>query len=165
MPFTIEDLLTPDRIHLDVSASSKKQALQMLSRHLAEGANDANADEIFEALVERERLGCTAADFGLAVPHARLAAVRNVRGALLRLDEAIDFDSADERDVDLIFGFVIPATEDEARADALRRLMQHLVDPALARTLRDARDPDSIITAIATGDGRPSVALRDAAAD
>ena len=158
MPFTIDELLTPDRVYLDVSASSKKQALQRLSRYLAEGASDANADEIFEALFERERLGCTAAEGGLAIPHARLEQVRSVRGALLRLDTPIDFDSGEDRDVDLIFGFVIPAAEDEARADSLRRLMQHLVDPAFAERLRDAGDADAVLATIAAIDGRPAVA-------
>ena len=157
MPFTIDDLLTPDRIYLDVSASSKKQALQRLSRYLAEGASDASADEIFDALFERERLGCTAAEGGLAIPHARLEQVRSVRGVLLRLDAPIDFDSGEDRDVDLILGFVIPAAEDEARADALRRLMQHLVDPSLAARLRDADDAGAVLAAIGAIDDRPAV--------
>lgn len=158
MPFTIDELLTPDRVYLDVSASSKKQALQRLSRYLADGASDANADEIFDALFERERLGCTAAEGGLAIPHARLEQVRSVRGVLLRLDTPIDFDSGEDRDVDLIFGFVIPAAEDEARADALRRLMQHLVDPALAARLRHAGDAEAVLATIGAIDGRPAVA-------
>ena len=159
MPFTIDELLTPERVHLDVSASSKKQALQRLSRYLAEAASDANADEIFDALFERERLGCTAAEGGLAIPHARLEQVRTVRGVLLRLDTPIDFDSGEDRDVDLIFGFVIPAAEDEARADALRRLMQHLVDPALAERLRHADDAEAVLAAIAAIEDRPAAAI------
>ena len=148
MPFTIDSLLTRDRVHLDIEATSKKQVLQLLSHHLAQSADDASADEIFEALFERERLGCTAADCGLAIPHARMPEVRTVRGVLLRLAKPIDFDSSDDRDVDLIFGFVIPSADDEARADALRRLMQHLVDPALARRLRNARDEEEVLAAV-----------------
>lgn len=163
MPFTIEELLSRDRIHLDASASSKKQALQLLSRYLAEGASDATADEIFDALVERERLGCTAADCGLAVPHARLGEVRQLRGALLRLDEPVDFDSGAPRDVDLVFGFVVPADEDEARADALRRLMQRLVDPAFARRLRDAEDVEAVLAAVAGIDGLTPAAAESGA--
>lgn len=159
MPFAIEDLLTRDRIHLDVAATSKKQVLQLLSHHLAQSADDASADEIFEALFERERLGCTAADCGMAIPHARMSQVRTVRGVLLRLDHAIDFDSGDDRDVDLVFGFVIPAADDEARADALRRLMQHLVAPALANRLRSAADVDAVLAAVTMVDDHESVAV------
>lgn len=138
MSLTFSDLLAADSVHIDVSAGSKKHTLQILSEYLAAAASETTADDVFDALIERERLGCTAAESGVAIPHATIQDLGASHAVLLRLENAVDFDGAELPEVDLVFGFIAPKDGSEALADDLRRLTRAIADPALGRRLREA---------------------------
>ena len=64
----VSDLLTVESVIADLRVTSKKQALQELSKHAADLAGQ---DErgVFDVLLERERLGTAGVGNGLAIPH------------------------------------------------------------------------------------------------
>ena len=64
----IEDILSTDRILTSLEAGSKKHALQALSGEAANQTGVAG-HEIFDVLLERERLGTTGVGSGVAIPH------------------------------------------------------------------------------------------------
>ena len=89
-----------------LKANSKKQALQELAEHGCP-APASRMREIFETLLQRERLGSTGIGHGIAIPTAsspRSRAVRRVR----RLERPIDFEALDGEPVDLIFLLIAP---------------------------------------------------------
>ncbi|MES9849809.1 MAG: PTS sugar transporter subunit IIA, partial [Candidatus Thiodiazotropha sp.] len=51
--------LVEERIGCNVEAASKKRVLEQLGQRLAEAVPDLNQDMVFDALLERERLGST----------------------------------------------------------------------------------------------------------
>ena len=112
----IDDLLTPQSVLTGVRVASKSEALTLLARQAASRTGQPERD-IFDALVERERLGSTGVGAGIAVPHARLSGLERLCGVFLRLDRAIDFDSVDDRPVDVVFLLLSPMA---AGADHLR---------------------------------------------
>lgn len=67
----IADLVTPAGVVPSLKASSKKQALQELARK-ASDLSTLDEREIFDALLERERLGTTGVGMGIAIPTAAL---------------------------------------------------------------------------------------------
>ncbi len=144
MSLNFSNLLSPDSVHTNVAAGSKKHALQILSEHLASAASDATADDIFDALIERERLGCTAAESGLAIPHAKLPGIKEATAVLMQLETPIDFDGNELPAVDLIFGFITPDDSSEELADDLRRLTQTIATPALAEQMRASTEAADI---------------------
>ena len=111
----VAKLLKPDSVHCGLSARSKKHALELLSQALAASSEAANAEEILEGLIQRERLGCTGLGRSVAMPHTRLSGIDQSVGAFLRLDDAVDFDSVDGAPVDLLFGLLVP--EEVSSAD------------------------------------------------
>ncbi|MBL4838440.1 MAG: PTS IIA-like nitrogen regulatory protein PtsN [Kordiimonadaceae bacterium] len=123
----IGDLLSADSILADFKASSKKQAIQALSRRIATqlGLDDR---EIFAKLLDRERLGSTGVGKGVAIPHARVEGLDRIIGLFAKLSNPIDFDSVDDRPVDLVFMLLAP---EEAGADHLKALA------SVSRLLRD----------------------------
>ena len=96
----IADLVTPAGVVPSLKASSKKQALQELARK-ASDLSTLDEREIFDALLERERLGTTGVGMGIAIPHSRFAKLTRLVGLFARLDKPIAFDSVDEQPVDL----------------------------------------------------------------
>ncbi|WCL54518.1 PTS IIA-like nitrogen regulatory protein PtsN [Gimibacter soli] len=125
----IEDLLNPDNVLAGFRASSKKQALQALSRHMAEQVG-VDCRDAFDGLMERERLGSTGVGHGVAIPHARMKGLDRIVGLFAQLAEPIPFDSVDDQPVDLIFMLLVP---EEAGADHLKALAK------VSRLLRDDR--------------------------
>ena len=96
MSLSIEDILTPERSVIDVTVSSKKKLLEQLSSLVAEEIGDASADDIYERLLARERMGSTGIGEGIAIPHCRLLQCQKALGILLRLNTPIDYEATDE---------------------------------------------------------------------
>ena len=99
----LEEIINPDAVLCNAHARSKKHCLEILSELLVRSSPDIAAEEIFESLIERERLGCTSLDMGVAFPHCRVEGLHRSVAAMIKLSEAVDFDAADGEPVDLVF--------------------------------------------------------------
>ncbi len=62
----LEEIINPDAVLCNAHARSKKHCLEILSELLVRSIPDISADDIFERLNERERLGCTSLEQGVA---------------------------------------------------------------------------------------------------
>lgn len=142
----IEDLLTAGNVLGDFKASSKKQTIQTLSRKLAESAS-LDPRLVFDSLLERERLGSTGVGKGVAIPHARVDGLTGIKGLFARLCTPIDFDSVDDKPVDIVFMLLAPT---DAGADHLK---------ALARVSRLLRDENTLTKLRATTDSSALYAM------
>ena len=152
----VHSILSPDSVICDGSARSKKHALDLLSQLLADAVVGVGAAEIFEILVSRERLGCTALGDAVAIPHGRVAGIDRNVGAFLKLHDPVDFDAPDGEPVDLIFGLLVPQDCSEARLDDLRQLAAVLSDSQLQRQLRHARDAESLFGLLSAMNSDPT---------
>ena len=82
----LADVLAPDAVFPQLRASSKKQVLQELSQQAAHLIGR-DQREIFETLLQRERLGCTGVGNGIAIPHGKLPKLDKLFGIFARLDK------------------------------------------------------------------------------
>ena len=139
----ISDLITPDSIFPKLPVTSKKQALQELAKR-ASNISELNERVIFDALIERERLGTTGVGNGIAIPHGKLAGLDRLHGLFARLDKPIEFDSIDEHPVDLIFLLLAPECAGADHLKALARVSRLLRDRATCEKLRGSEDPDAL---------------------
>jgi len=134
------EFIQPQAVFTGVRVSSKTEALGVLAK---EAACRCGQQErmILDALVERERLGSTGVGSGIAVPHARLSGLNRLCAVFLRLDRPIDFESVDERPVDLLFLVLSPETAGADHLKALSQVSRLLRNDVLCRALRRATDP------------------------
>ena len=88
------DFLDPHAVLPALRVNGKKQALQELASHAARltGVSDA---AIYEALLQRERLGSTGIGEGIAIPHGKLPGLTRIFGLVARLDKPVDFEALD----------------------------------------------------------------------
>ena len=145
----ISDLLTSDRVVDRLPAASKKQVIQEISRRAA-AVTGLDERSVFSVLLERERLGTTGVGEGVAIPHGKIPDLDGLYGFFARLDRAIDFDSNDERPVDLVFLLLAQEGASADHLKALARVSRLMRDPAIREDLRhaaDARALHSILTA------------------
>ncbi len=143
----IEDLLSTDLVLADFKASSKKQALQALSRRwaTAKGVDERIA---FEKLLERERLGSTGVGKGVAIPHARIAGLTEITGVFARLASPVDFDAVDDVPVDLVFMLFAPEDAGADHLKALARVSRMLRDSTTCDKFRQTADASALYAMI-----------------
>ena len=132
----LETVISPDSVLCNAVARSKKHCLEILSELLVRPFPDLANERVFEALVERERLGCTGLTEGAAFPHCRIDGIESSNAALIKLSEPIDFDSADDAPVDIVFGMILPAELDDADHADIQRIAEILSDETLRKRLR-----------------------------
>jgi PTS system nitrogen regulatory IIA component len=135
----LNDLLAARAVLPVLKAKNKKQVLQEISARAAELC-DANEREIFETLLQRERLGSTGIGHGVAIPHGKLAKLDHIVGLFARLEKPVDFESLDGRPVDLIFLLLAPEGAGADHLKALARIARLLRNEKTAEELRVARD-------------------------
>jgi len=146
-----ESIIKPEGIIPQLKVSSKKQALQELAACAAK-ATAIQERDIFDVLIERERLGTTGVGNGVAIPHGKLTELKKLYGFFARLDTPINFDSIDDRPVDLIFLLLAP---EEAGADhlkALAKVSRILRDEKMCEKLRGSHSPDAIFAMLTDED-------------
>lgn len=139
----LTDLLDGDCVVANLRATSKKQALQELARRAAD-ITGIDERKIFAVLMDRERLGTTGVGSGIAIPHGKLPELDRLYGIFARLEKPVDFQSIDERPVDLIFVLLAP---EEAGADhlkALARVSRLLRDQSICEKLRGTSEVDAL---------------------
>lgn len=140
---SLDDLIAPRSVVADLPSTSKKQVLLDLSERAAEQCL-LPAREIFNILLQRERLGSTGVGSGIAIPHGKSPLVNHIFGLFARLARPIDFESMDGNPVDLVFLIIAPEAAGADHLKALSRVARFLRDPANAARLRSARDATAL---------------------
>ncbi|MCZ7594682.1 MAG: PTS sugar transporter subunit IIA [Hyphomicrobium sp.] len=133
------DLLASDGIIASLKATSKKHALQELAT-IAAARTGLDQREIFNTLLQRERLGSTGLGRGIAIPHVKLAGMRNILCLFARLDEPIDYESNDNEPVDLLFLLLAPEHASGDHLKALASISRVVREPSVMDALRNAPD-------------------------
>ena len=152
----ISQLFRPESVQSGITARSRKHALDIVSGLLARvSGNRLSATEAFDALVSRERLGCTALGHAVAMPHGRVPGLERSVGALLRLDTPVDFDTPDGEPVDLVFAVLVPEDYDPERDGELTALARRCSEAQFRQRLRDAagaRELHEVLASVASED-------------
>lgn len=131
----LSDILPADGVVPALKASSKKQALQELSQ-LAARLSGLETRNVFETLLQRERLGSTGLGQGIAIPHGKFAGLDRLYGVFARLAHPISFDAVDDQPVDLIFLLLAPESAGADHLKALARISRLLRDAGIVAKLR-----------------------------
>ncbi len=138
----LSDLISQEAVVVGLKASSKKQAIQELATKAAE-LTGLSEREIFDTLLQRERLGSTGVGHGVAIPHGKLVKLDKLVGVFARMEKPVDFDALDDQPVDLIFLLLAPEGAGADHLKALARIARQLRDTKIASGLRTAIDAEA----------------------
>lgn len=144
MNSAIHSILTLERTVKSAPASSKKKVLEYLGSFIADHIPESSADDIYERLLNRERMGSTGIGEGIAIPHCRLKQCDKTFGVLLHLEEPIDFDSLDQQPVDLVFALLVPEEATDEHLKTLSMLAQKLSQAEYRDALRNSPDSEHL---------------------
>lgn len=135
----LSDLLEPGAVMPALRANSKKQLLQLLAEKAA-SETGLPEREIFDTILQRERLGSTGVGNGIAIPHGKLPRIDKITGVFARLAQPVDFDALDDQPVDLVFLLLAPEGAGADHLKALSRIARLLRDPEIVEGLRSIGD-------------------------
>ena len=141
---------------VNFNGTSKKQVLEELSK-LAEFKLGINSRELFENLTKREKLGSTAVGNGIAIPHANVNNIDKPYVFVSTLVNGLDFNSTDDRPVDIIFLLIAPNNKGSEHLQALALISRLLRNKELTTKLRGCKSAESALAVI-------SQSIRDEAA-
>jgi len=145
----LSDLLKAEAVLPSLHAQSKKQVLQEVCS-LAAVRTGLAEREVFDTILQRERLGSTGVGHGVAIPHGKLRTLNGLVGVFARLARPVEFESLDEQPVDLVFLLLAPESAGADHLKALARIARVLRDQTVAQKLRMAPDAASLYAILTT---------------
>ncbi|WP_263142268.1 PTS IIA-like nitrogen regulatory protein PtsN [Pseudomonas sp. RIT-PI-AD] len=144
----LEQILTPGRSLVNVPGGSKKRVLEQIAHLIARELPGLDAQDIFESLIAREKLGSTGFGNGIAIPHCRLPGCDSPISAVLRLDAPVDFDAIDGAPVDLLFVLLVPPAATDEHLELLRQIASMLDRSDVRERLRRAPDNEALYAVV-----------------
>lgn len=140
-------LLKSSAIELNVSLATKDEAIDRLIALHEKAGNLTDAAKYKEDILQRESLSTTAIGEGIAVPHAKSAAVKVPSLSCITIPGGVDYKAPDGKPSDILF--MIAATEDgDVHLEILSRLMVMLMDTDFTNALRNAKSTEEFLKII-----------------
>ncbi|MGB8076533.1 MAG: PTS sugar transporter subunit IIA [Gallionella sp.] len=139
----ISKILLPDNILLDTESASKKRVFERVGL-LFENNQQIARSQVFDSLFAREKLGSTGLGQGDAIPHGRIAKLRDATAAFVKTSHPIPFDAPDGLPVNLIFVLLVPERATDLHLQILGELAQMFSDTQFRNRLLDCPDSAGI---------------------
>ncbi len=148
----ITELLTKETIQLNISSDSKSGVIDELVTVLDKAGKLQDVQEFKKAILNREAQSTTGIGEGIAIPHAKTAAVKSPAIAFGKSVEGLDYESLDGTPAHLFFMIAATDGANQTHLEALSRLSSLLMDPEVRQALLSAQSEDEVITIINTHD-------------
>ncbi|MFH4907315.1 PTS fructose transporter subunit IIABC [Staphylococcus cohnii] len=148
----ITELLTQETIAMDLSSTDKNGVIDELVNQL-DKAKKLNDVSVFkEAIYNREAQSTTGIGEGIAIPHAKVAAVDTPAIAFGKSKAGVDYQSLDMQPAHLFFMIAAPEGGAQTHLDALAKLSGILMDDKVREDLLNATSPQSVLQIIDKAD-------------
>jgi PTS system nitrogen regulatory IIA component len=136
----LADILSEESVLICTDIKTKRDVLHRLAGKVS-ALTGHPAEDIFEALNDRESLGSTGLGNGIAVPHGKFAGLKGVVAVFMKLSEPVEFESVDDQPVDLVMMLLAPMGAGADHLKALARVARVLRTDTVSESLRRANDP------------------------
>ncbi|HUJ00503.1 MAG TPA: PTS sugar transporter subunit IIA [Usitatibacter sp.] len=151
-------LLRDDEIVLDADVHDR-EALFRMAADLIAARNGLHGQEVYQALMERERLGSTAVGHGIAIPHARMPRIAHPASAYVRTRGPLAFGAPDGKPVSQFLFLLVPADANERHLQLMAAAAAALSDPDVRSGLASCRRVEEV-RRIMSGWDEPDAPIR-----
>ena len=144
---TLSRLLMPSRIVIWDDNVSKQDIRRQLVKTITSSNPGLSDEVVMDKLAEREELGSTFLNEGVALPHARIEGLESPQVAL-GLTHGGVLDAQTERPIEAVFLLLSPATGANVHLQLLAKVGRALQSRELRRALNLAQSPAEALAAI-----------------
>lgn len=141
----LASLTSPELILPRLDCSDRSSLLRTFARHIVEQGYAADADELFDRLLEREQLGSTGVGSGVAIPHCKLNGLDRVVLAIGSTEQGIEFGAIDGVPVRLFFVVVSPSSSPAAHLQCLAAISKWVKVERHVESLLDLTDSEEVL--------------------
>jgi PTS system nitrogen regulatory IIA component len=150
----ITEFLHPESVIGALAAKDKPGVLAELCRALAQRVGTVSAETLTQVLLDREKLSSTGIGEGVAIPHGKLAGLKELVAAFGVSKGGVDFDAIDGKRTHLFFALLAPENSAGIHLKALARISRLFKNPAFRKAIVEAADARAIYDLIATEDAK-----------
>ena len=140
----VGEFLDSRAIVVDLKATNKKEVLEELIEVLVSVYHELNREQMVHALLEREKLGSTGIGDGVAIPHGKLAGLKQLISCFGKSDKGVEFQSMDKKPAHLFFLLFAPENSAGIHLKALARISRLLKRPSFRKELLKAQSEQEI---------------------
>lgn len=141
-------VITPQLVSLDRPlGATKDDVIRTIAGLVARAGRATDADALAADVLAREALTPTGMGGGIAIPHAKTAAVAEPGLFFARLSPTVDF-GAPDGPADILFMILAPEGAADTHLQVLSRLAGSLVDDDFTAALRSASTPDEVVALV-----------------
>ncbi|MBY4965598.1 PTS fructose transporter subunit IIC [Streptococcus suis] len=148
----IQDVLKKDVMLLDLQATSKEAVIDEMIASLVEKGYVTDFDVFKTGIMNREAQTTTGLGDGIAMPHAKNAAVKEATVLFAKSNKGVDYASLDGQPTDLFFMIAAPEGANDTHLAALAELSKYLMKAGFADRLRAATNPEEVIAVFDTAE-------------
>ena len=148
VPVVLAGLIHEKRVRVGLTASNKNAALLTIASLLTLPEGKANAESVYDVLLERERLASTGVGSGVAIPHGRSDDFDELRAAVAIYPAGVDFEAVDGLPVNIIVGIIGPRSMPQKHLAALAGVSRVLRNEAKRVELVGAIDDEHAYRAL-----------------
>ncbi|HEM4266404.1 TPA: PTS sugar transporter subunit IIA [Streptococcus suis] len=154
----IQDVLRKDVMLLDLQATSKEAVIDEMITSLVDKGYVTDFDVFKTGIMNREAQTTTGLGDGIAMPHAKNAAVKEATVLFAKSNKGVDYASLDGQPTDLFFMIAAPEGANDTHLAALAELSKYLMKPGFADRLRAATNPEEVIAVFDTAEAADKAA-------
>ncbi|NQL65930.1 PTS transporter subunit EIIA [Streptococcus suis] len=148
----IQDVLRKDVMLLDLQATSKEAVIDEMITSLVDKGYVTDFDVFKKGILNREAQTSTGLGDGIAMPHAKNAAVKEATVLFAKSNKGVDYASLDGQPTDLFFMIAAPEGANDTHLAALAELSKYLMKAGFADRLRAATNPEEVIAVFDTAE-------------
>ncbi|HFI0771263.1 TPA: fructose-specific PTS transporter subunit EIIC [Streptococcus suis] len=148
----IQDVLRKDVMLLDLQATSKEAVIDEMIASLVDKGYVTDFDVFKTGIMNREAQTTTGLGDGIAMPHAKNAAVKEATVLFAKSNKGVDYASLDGQPTDLFFMIAAPEGANDTHLAALAELSKYLMKPGFADRLRAVTNPEEVIAVFDTAE-------------
>ncbi|HEM6241231.1 TPA: PTS sugar transporter subunit IIA [Streptococcus suis] len=154
----IQDVLRKDVMLLDLQATSKEAVIDEMIASLVEKGYVTDFEVFKTGIMNREAQTTTGLGDGIAMPHAKNAAVKEATVLFAKSNNGVDYASLDGQPTDLFFMIAAPEGANDTHLAALAELSKYLMKAGFADRLRAATNPEEVIAVFDTAEAADKAA-------
>ncbi|HEL1600154.1 PTS fructose transporter subunit IIABC [Streptococcus suis] len=154
----IQDVLRKDVMLLDLQATSKEAVIDEMITSLVDKGYVTDFDVFKTGIMNREAQTTTGLGDGIAMPHAKNAAVKEATVLFAKSNKGVDYASLDGQPTDLFFMIAAPEGANDTHLAALAELSKYLMKAGFADRLRAATNPEEVIAVFDTAEAADKTA-------
>jgi fructose-specific phosphotransferase system IIA component len=146
----LTQILQPTCVKAPLDSKNKEDAIEELINLLADSGCISDRGEAFEAVIAREQTRSTGIGSGIAIPHGKCTATKELVMAVGIAPEPIEFESIDNKPVGIIILLVSPPDQTGPHIQALARISRLMLDAQFKSQLEKAASPEEVYDLIST---------------